>query len=218
MDALAAVVQLSHKYQIDHLLAQGLSLLMEQYTDDFEEWIKPDRTLPIAALDIHAIVAINIAHVTKTPSIMPLAFLAVSRTGADVLRGCLRDGQWAEGLCLPDVDRVINGRAAWAEASSKALARIFAPDVSMGCVDSRRCLKLLAAKASRLDLLMDRMWASASVLTWADEFGDSADVFTGSKLCDSCRDMIDARELEERKMLWNTLPAMFDLTLEGWSV
>ncbi len=94
---------------------------------------------------------------------------------------------------------------AWAAASSKALVRIFAPEPSMGCVDARRCLKLLASKASALDVHLDRMWASASVCTWADEF-EGADAYTGSKLCDSCRDMIDARELKERKALWNALP------------
>ncbi|OJT07015.1 hypothetical protein TRAPUB_2145 [Trametes pubescens] len=218
MDAVAAIVRLSHKYQIDHLLAQGLALLMEQYTDDFEAWKTPGRALPIAARDVDAITAINIAHLTNTPSLLPLAFLAVSRAGTNMLRGCVRDGRGIERLAFPDIERVLNGRVAWCESSSKAIARVFAPDnASAGCPERRRCMRILATKASDLDDVLERMYRSDVVYTWTDEF-DEEDEDTGHKLCDSCRDMIDARELEERKWLWDELPAMFNLTVEGWSV
>lgn len=217
MDAVAAIVRLSHKYQIDHLLAQGLALLMEQYTDDFETWNTPDRTLPIAARDVDAITAINIARLTNTPSLLPLACLAASRAGTGMLRGCVRDGRVVERLAFPDIERVLNGRAAWCEASSKAIARVFAPDdVSVGCPERRRCMRILASMAGALDVILDKMYRSMAVYAWASEF-DEEDEVTGCKLCDSCRDMVDARELEERKRLWNELPAMFNLAVEGWS-
>lgn len=217
MDAVAAIVRLSHKYQIDHLLAQGLALLMEQYTDYFETWNTADRALPIAARDVDAITAINIARLTNTPSLLPLACLTASRAGVGMLRGCVRDGRVVERLAFSDIERVLNGRAAWSEASSKAIARVFAPDdVSVGCLERRRCMRILASMAGALDSILDKMYKSTMVYVWASEF-DEEDEDTGCKLCDSCRDMVDARELEERKRLWNELPAMFNLTVEGWS-
>ncbi|KAI0351200.1 hypothetical protein OH77DRAFT_1462343 [Trametes cingulata] len=217
MDAVSAIVLLSHKYQMDQLLAQALSILMEHYTDDFNEWVKPKRKTSLAASSLDAISAINIARLTNTPSILPLAFLELSRAGASVLRGCLRDYSWMEGLTIEDIERVVDGRAAFLQASSKALARIFRPSVSVECLRSSQCLRVLASKASGLDDRLEMMYHTEMVCNWANEF-KGVDPETGLKLCDSCRGMIAERELEERKDLWNDLPDMFDLTLEGWSV
>ncbi|KAI0364033.1 hypothetical protein BV20DRAFT_57181 [Pilatotrama ljubarskyi] len=217
MDAVSAIVLLSHKYQMDQLLAQALSILMEHYTDDFNEWAKPKRKTPLGASALDAISAINIARLTNTPSILPLAFLELSRAGAGVLRGCLRDFSWTEGLTIEDVERVMDGRAAFLKASSKALARIFRPTVSFDCLRSSQCLRVLASKASGLDDQLEMMYQTDAICNWANEF-NGVDIETGLKLCDSCREMIAERELEERKDLWSDLPDFFDLTVEGWSV
>ena len=77
MDVVCSVVMLSHKYQINQLLSQALSHLTEYYTDKFDEWCKPNRITSLKPEPIDAISAINIAALTQTPSILPLAFLEV---------------------------------------------------------------------------------------------------------------------------------------------
>ncbi|KAI0334278.1 hypothetical protein GY45DRAFT_1243000 [Cubamyces sp. BRFM 1775] len=215
MDAVAGTVRLAHKYQMDQLLAQGLSILMDYYTDDFDLWIKPDRPVSMAATDLDAISAINIAHLTKTPTILPLAFLHASRVGSAALRGCIRDRVLTEGLSFEDLERVLNGRTIFLKASSKALARITAPQASDMCADTRRCTRILAAKACELDVALEDMYTSDKVLKWASEYS-KPDTSTGMRLCEKCREMIAERETDELKDLWNELPDYFDLIVEGW--
>ncbi|KAI0632657.1 hypothetical protein C8Q77DRAFT_1118845 [Trametes polyzona] len=219
MDAVAAVVRLSHKYQVDHLLAQGLSILKEQYTDDFTLWNKPGRTLPIAARNIDAISAINIAHLTNTPSILPLAYLAVSREGSAIVHGVVRDGKYIEGLCWPDIERVIDGRVAWLEAASKALARIFAPEVSDGCIGTGRCLRVLTSKARSLDHHLGGLFAGESYVlgSLASTVFAGMDMDTRAKLCSECMEMVVEREKEEIGDLWDSLPGIFDIDVQGWA-
>ncbi|KAI0776585.1 hypothetical protein BD413DRAFT_602160 [Trametes elegans] len=218
MDAVASVARLSHKYQIDQLFAQALALFMEQYTDNFDEWIKPNRPLPIAATDLDAISAINIARLTNTPSILPLAFLSVGRAGSAVLRGCLRDGACAEGLTFEDVARALDGRTAFLELSSKAVARIFVPEISGYCTEPRRCARILALKAGALEDSLGKVFDVGAACSFVDQF-EAPDPDTGLKLCEKCREMLKEREYGEQQDLWNELPQIFDVTVgEGWSV
>ncbi|KAH9886947.1 hypothetical protein C8Q73DRAFT_794978 [Cubamyces lactineus] len=215
MDAVAATVRLAHKYQMDQLLAQGLSILMEYYTDDFDAWIKSNRQVPMTATDLDAISAINIAHLTKTPSILPLAFLYASRAGSAVLRGCLRDNVLAERLTIEDTMRVLDGRIAYMEENSRALARIMSPQTSMSCTEGRRCLRFLAAKACELDEALQMTYASRKVLRWADEYAQTGSL-SEARLCDKCREMVAEREMDELRELWDDLPKFFGLQVAEW--
>ncbi|KAI0820488.1 hypothetical protein BC628DRAFT_1422823 [Trametes gibbosa] len=60
---------------IDHLLAEELAVLTEQYIDNFAEWLKSDRALPIAVGPVDAITAINLTRLTNTTTILPLALM-----------------------------------------------------------------------------------------------------------------------------------------------
>ncbi|KAI9061882.1 hypothetical protein FKP32DRAFT_1677810 [Trametes sanguinea] len=223
MDAVAAVVRLSHKYQMDQLLAQALSALMEFYTDDFHEWIKRDRKTTMTAMPIDAITAISLAHLTSTPSILPLAYFHASCAGSKVLRGCVRDGAWAEPLAYVDLIRVMDGRPSFVHAMNKMVCRIFRPETSTACLDSRRCLRVMTARACEmsdyLEMAYETMLAlNLSPCSFATVHGE-VEVTTGMRLCEKCRSMLKERELEEKKELWNDIPSIFDMEEpEGWQV
>ncbi|KAI0640936.1 hypothetical protein C8Q79DRAFT_920658 [Trametes meyenii] len=219
MDSVSAVARLSHKYQIDQLLAQALAILMEFYTDDFKEWIKPHRKTTLVANSLDAISAINIAHLTNTPSILPLAFLHATRSGSTIMRGCCRDGNLIEGLAYPDLERLFDGRVAFLEAVSRSVARIFSPQVDPACDESKRCLKVLLEKARLVDGCLETLYADPTrVRTWTDAFRLPGNL-TVNRLCEYCRDMVEDRERAERQSLWNGIPHMFGLEpVEGWTV
>ncbi|KAI0742413.1 hypothetical protein C8Q80DRAFT_1188200 [Daedaleopsis nitida] len=214
MDAVSAVILLAHKYQIDQLLAQSLSHLLEYYTDDFDEWIKPARNTCLRPTHIDAISAINLAHLTKTHSILPLALLDASMAGSLVLRGCMRGGCVAEGLAFPDLQCVIDGRAAVLEHCSRALARIFAPETAVTCTDSRRCTRSFAHKARVLEDMLEILYREGMARAWAEEFRN--DLGSGWLICEECRTMVKRKDLEERREFWDALPGLFKLEIEGW--
>ncbi|KAL7278469.1 hypothetical protein ACG7TL_007468 [Trametes sanguinea] len=223
MDAVAAVIRLAHKYQMDQLLAQALSALMEFYTDDFYEFVKQDRKVTMTAMPIDAITAISLARLTSTPSILPLAYLHASCAGSQVLHGCVRDGAWAEPLAYADLVRIIDGRPALTHAMDKMVCRIFKPETSDACSDSRRCLRIMTARTADLpeylDMAYGTMFAPGVTLGSFTHVHGGIELTTGMRLCERCRAMLKERELEEKKELWNDIPNIFNLEEpEGWQV
>ncbi|OJT07013.1 hypothetical protein TRAPUB_2143 [Trametes pubescens] len=241
MDVLAAVVRLSHKYQIEHLLAEGLSILTEYYTDDFELWIKKRRHTCLQASALDALTAIDLSHLTNTPSILPLAYLYASDAGFLAPKDGRVDVNLARALLdSGDYARLANGRTAFMQASSEALARIVAPNTD--CYDHEICGHNIACPAIRMDRLLQRLYSEPCQLhTWANEFkvagkrsevsdevsdedaDEDSDEFSGKiwgkdwSVCNDCRDMVIERELDEREDLWEMLPGMFSVQVDGWS-
>lgn len=214
MDVVAAIVRLSHKYQIESLLAEGLSILTEFYTANFEDWIKTDRPTRLQASTLDAVTAIDLGYLTNTPSILPLAYLYASdagflahgdgRVGADLARALLDRGDYA---------RLANGRLAFMKASSQALVRILMP--SQYCRDEELCGNNFCATACGLSDCLERLYAEpCRVHTWANEYKDSDG---DDAVCDECQQMIAARELGERQRIWQKLPDMFSVQVDGWS-
>ncbi|KAI0669060.1 hypothetical protein C8Q78DRAFT_978985 [Trametes maxima] len=219
MDSVSAVARLSHKYQIDQLLAQALAILTEFYTDNFNEWIKPYRETTLVANSLDAVSAINIAHLTNTPSILPLAFLHATRSGSSIMRGCCRDDSLIEGLAYPDLERLFDGRVMFLQTVSRSVARIFRPQVDPACKESKKCLKVLLEKARSVDECLEALYANPTrVRTWADAFRVPGHPMA-SRLCECCCDMVEDREQTERQNVWNDIPRMFGLEpVEGWAV
>ncbi|RDX48989.1 hypothetical protein OH76DRAFT_1404202 [Lentinus brumalis] len=219
MDAVCSVVGLAHKYQIEQLVTQGLTHLTEYYTDDFKQWCESSRSTSLEPKPIEALRAINIAHLTGTTSILPLAFLHASRAGSRVLLGCVREDGSREGVAIEDVQRILDGRVELIRSASTALARIFKPEVSEICTDSRRCLKVLAQKASRLDTVLEKLYDEGFATSWVHLVnlkGESGNPPTPWGLCQDCLEMVEERDLWERRSFWNDLPDVFRLKVDGW--
>lgn len=226
MDVVAAIVRLSHKYQIESLLAEGLSILTEFYTANFIDWIKTDRPTRLQASALDAITAIDLGHLTNTPSILPLAYLYASDAGFLAPRDGRVDTLLARAfLDRGDYARIASGRAAFIKASSQALVRIVRPVTN--CGDYEICGYNISVPASRLDVLFDRLYSQPCQLhTWADEFKESEqdpedyedeESYGGWSVCRYCRDMVIARELRERQRIWEMLPSIFSVQVDGWS-
>ena len=214
MDALSAVLRLAHKYQVDQLMAQAISHLTEYYTDDFRDWINLERTTCLEADYIDAITAINLAHLTNTPSILPLAYLDACEAGSALFDGCVRGGAYVEGLPIKDLRHIMDGKAAVLTHCSKAIARIFSPEPSETCTSNKACMRALVYKASELDEMLRLLTVEGMARCWANEF--RLDTGSGWTICEECRDMVQERDLEERRDFWKALPGMFNLHIEGW--
>ncbi|TBU36567.1 hypothetical protein BD309DRAFT_975541 [Dichomitus squalens] len=88
-----AIVCLGHKYQVDQLVAQGIAHPIECYTGDLDE----PRDAIAAAFDI--------AHLTNTRSVLPIAYLHTCSAGAR------RSGCCSERLGSPGPERVVDARS-----------------------------------------------------------------------------------------------------------
>ena len=219
MDALSSVLRLAHKYQIDQLVAQGLAHLMEYYTDDFAEWTKTDRRTCLDPAPLDAISVINIARLTNTPSVLPLAFLDVCTAGGAVLKGvfCGEPRCFVEGLPVPDLERVIDGRPAMMDYTSRALVRIFKPEPQgYGACSQSRCQRAFASKVEEMEDLLLLLYAEGMGRCWAEEFKN--DSGTGWAICERCREMVEKRDVKERKAFWKELPKFFKIEIAGWGV
>lgn len=221
MDSVAAIVRLSHKYQIDALLQQGLAHLRELYTDDFDEWIKPEgereRAISLRAKPVDAIVAVNIAHFTGATSLLPVAYLECCRAGSEILYGRPMDHGLAEYLTGADIARIMDGRVRLMQASVRGALRIFRAEESPRCVSISRCEAYLRSKMLALHEYAEGIASCGVNETWLQAFAPEEEYEGREVLCSQCWAMIKRRDLDARRAIWKKLPSLFGLNIEGWA-
>ncbi|EIW56955.1 uncharacterized protein TRAVEDRAFT_128205 [Trametes versicolor FP-101664 SS1] len=89
--AIFAIARLAHKYQADKLQCRALSCIQEYYTTRFDAWeskgLQGNVPFEKSSVPVYGIGAVNVARLTDTPSIRPLAFYDCCRLGGKVLEG-----------------------------------------------------------------------------------------------------------------------------------
>ncbi|RDX48936.1 hypothetical protein OH76DRAFT_1351381 [Lentinus brumalis] len=214
-DQVSAVIRLAHKYHVEDIERQALSALKAYYTDDFDEYDQRDDedidSLPVAFADTvpHAIAAINLARLTDTPTVLPLAFYRCSNLGSNVLDGYRRDDNSVEYLSPADLKRCMEGRNALGREALKVILRIFRDESCDGCRTPHQC------RAELRLMLVDNYECATdcNVLGSWNIFIHGA--VKDRKLCDDCKEALEARDYEERRGLWFRLPDIFDLNVKG---
>ena len=123
-----------------------------------------------------------------------------------------RDGT-VERLSDDDLKRCIDGRDKLARAAGAYILRVVQTNPSTGCLNPSECQNTLLEIHS--DAMDDPNICSAALFdTFLNEWFSTCGA--GGALCTLCMDTTVDRELLERRGMWNRLPAMFDLELEGW--
>ena len=90
-DELSAVIRLAHKYHVQQLLDQTLaSLHAYGFVSSFSAYARlpPDADLALDAS--HSIGIVNLARLTDTPALLPLALYRCAYLDGGVLDGCAR--------------------------------------------------------------------------------------------------------------------------------
>ncbi|PIL23581.1 hypothetical protein GSI_14894 [Ganoderma sinense ZZ0214-1] len=112
---LSALARLGHKYQIDLLERHAVDSLKAAFTNDFEQWEGRLRSPQVPSHSGYSrynpIDIINIARLTNTPSMLPLAFCLCAQNRDIIVDGQARGDGTHLFLSKTDAKRCIVGLA-----------------------------------------------------------------------------------------------------------
>ena len=220
-DELSSVIRLAHKYNVPQVLDQALASLRDLgFAASFAAHCShplPLGNSPLALDPSFSIAVVNLARLTNTPSLLPLALYHCAYLGSDVLDGWAREDGTLERLSDADLRRCVDGRAALAHEHAVFIFSVFHDTVcgaaagctrpglcSAGLRNGQRALVCLEGLAARYHML-HHSWVEA-VTTLGD----------GKNVCAGCaREMLERTRKEQRR-IFDKLPQIFGVEVEGW--
>ena len=125
IDFIAAIIRLDHKYELKGLYEQAIGYLTKFYTTSFEAWDDGSNALEWRPEPEDAIVAVNLARLTNTPSILPTALYVCVMIGPDVAMGVERADGTREHLSYEDLRLCLKLRDALVAESVLCASKLF---------------------------------------------------------------------------------------------
>ncbi|KAI1795319.1 hypothetical protein LXA43DRAFT_1178792 [Ganoderma leucocontextum] len=193
-DEVSAIIRLAHTVRLRNLLR------------------RPSPAPQLALEPVHNIGAVNLARLTDTPSILPLALYGCAYLDGALFDGWTREDGTIEHLSNADLRRCADARVALAHEHHSILSRLFDHAASAACTRPDRC----AAELRRLHRVAIRSDVRrTAIMDW------SAGVRILERhgvLCGPCSDELLERNDSERKKIFDKLPDIFGIAVEGWGV
>lgn len=209
---VSAIIRLAHKYNVPDILDQAITSLEDYSTADFKAWESGNNLKVIEATSQQAIGIINLARLVDRPTLLPTAFYTCALEGSGILDGYEHEDKSVEHLSHQDTKRCIDGRNKLVEEEFAIILEVFLPRPTEGCRASASC------RASLQRMLEDAIKAckksSACVLQGWDEL--ILEWTRGTPLCALCEKAVIEREYKARKRVWDALPTIFDIKVDGW--
>ncbi|KAL1938106.1 hypothetical protein VTO73DRAFT_11935 [Trametes versicolor] len=109
-DQVSSVIRIAHKYEISDVQRQALDVLKIWFPSDFDAFDAWRTSPPEGLKKTHAIAAVNIARLTNTPDILPLALYMCVTLRGYILNGWRRQDGTIEHLDSEDLRRCLNAR------------------------------------------------------------------------------------------------------------
>ncbi|KAM5539632.1 hypothetical protein V8D89_006741 [Ganoderma adspersum] len=209
---ISAIIRLAHKYNVWDILDQAIAALQDHFTTDFASWDSGTNQGVIKVRFQQSIGVINLARLLDRPTLLPSAFYKCALLGSAVLDGYRREDRSVEHLLLEDVKRCINGRNKLVQQAFTIVLEVF---MSRPCDECTSAAVCQTALQQLLEVAMvSCREASASVPQgWDDVIRKCAQE---SHLCAPCEKVVLEREYKVRKRVWNALPGIFDIKVDGW--
>ncbi|PCH44677.1 hypothetical protein WOLCODRAFT_123932 [Wolfiporia cocos MD-104 SS10] len=202
---LAVIIRLSNKYHIQDLQDNGVARLKAYYTDSFDDWNRNSLDDYFQYAPADAITAVNLARLTNTPTILPIAlYICCTLQSSVLVNGLPVEGKEPERLSTEDLARCIDGRAKLSGQYIRMSHYIFSTSVAQHDGKCKTAIRAMCKASEKID--------SPAVLRAYDVAGEAQT----RSLCLSCRRQLEEREARERRQVWNTLPAYLDLDIPGW--
>ena len=160
----------------------------------------------------------NLARLTGTASLLPVALMACCKLGAELGDGFAREDGTRETLAYADVVRCFVGKARLTEACFVAVHRVFRDAVASGCKHPSACkgvLQRLLQQVVENEELMEDIRA----LHFDDAKTGYVDAVDASRaLCARCYEMVGeaGRQDEQRREIFRRLPEMMGVEVENW--
>ena len=124
---ISAIIRLDHKYELKGLHDRAMSYLTTYYTSNFDAWVDGRNAAQWQPDPVHAIGAINLARLTNTTSILPLAFYICATLGSDLARGFTHSDGSVERLTHEDMCLCLEMKARLAAENAHTAFLLFRP-------------------------------------------------------------------------------------------
>ncbi|KAH9856089.1 hypothetical protein C2E23DRAFT_722316 [Lenzites betulinus] len=220
---LAAVIRLSNKYGFIELERHGLECLESYYTSDFYAWNaanRDDSSLRFDHDQLSPIEVIDIARLTGTPSLLPVAFyrcVTEPDLMKEAIRGHIREDGTLIQLNSEDIIRCFEGQRRLVELALEAFCHITSKDFIDDCPDMNqtRCERTLDQLRANMESDMqcgEVFLALSSVYSWYHT--PRLEIARG-RLCKYCLQMAERRDAQERERIWHQLYDVFNLRLSA---
>ncbi|KAI0706733.1 hypothetical protein C8T65DRAFT_225727 [Cerioporus squamosus] len=200
---LSSLIRMGHKYQLEYTVEAALEYLQPYYPSRLTEWEAMRAGPPnFSALDHIGVV--NIARLTDTPDLLPVAFLHCCALDPKVLREGFKreDGTW-EKLSPEDLATVLIARAELIKAD--ALDCLYILRIGQNCEDPDGCSETLMTVLS--EHIGAQEWKESFEAGWRQSWKaylEGIDMVP----CEGCTDEIEEREQEKVEELWNNWPTI----------
>ena len=206
---LFAVVRLAHKYNIEEMLGQALHILKLFYTTSFRQYERESYSHVnfVRPKLVHHIGAVNLARLTNTPSMLPLALYHCCGLSGSVIDGWKRGSGETEYLSMQDIKALIDGRDDLSGRGFAMLLNILDPYPAQGCTQPSLCGISLASLVRSVE--RDSVGDYAMLDGWATEIKRLAREL---EICRRCRNAVLKRDVAERREVWEQLPSIFGLS------
>ncbi|EJF60263.1 hypothetical protein DICSQDRAFT_171233 [Dichomitus squalens LYAD-421 SS1] len=222
--AVFSWIRLGHKYQFEQLVEEGLRHLRLAYPNQLTSDSTPvRRERPADLINQAAIVAVNLARLTESDDLLPLALLECCKLGETITQGYEREDGTKEYLSPEDLGRCFAAKAKLALRNAEAVLQV-QEAASPGnlervfkdhrCNGREECASLLAlwrrlfCAGAVGDIEVDRLLME-----------DGNELFRSRSLCSGCLRCVDYLLMQQRTKFWNALPEIFNISVpEGWKV
>lgn len=191
---------------------QAVAALRVSYPPDFQAWEKRDSLRVIGTTSVSsAIEVMALARLVDEPKMLPSVFYTCSLAGGLIVDGWRREDGTLQTLDNGDLKRLINSFGALRQRAALMLSRIFDVDPTYG-FQSAHCHVALTraylqeAKICKpLNFKLLHSWKGA-ISQWAAKYS----------ICETCANTLEERSTAERRALWDVLPNLFGLKVDGW--
>ncbi|KAI1795289.1 hypothetical protein LXA43DRAFT_37169 [Ganoderma leucocontextum] len=209
-DEVFAVVRLAHKYGIQSVQDHAIRALQEyHFPSEINNFFGPPKK-HIFVKSIHCIGAVNLARLTDTPLMLPTALYGCSYVSGRLLSGWTREDGTIEHLSTDDLKRCFDARIALGQEQALLPARLFSAVPPERCTSHRRCAPYIAKLVANV--------AVVEALVKKDALCDLSSVISQlNGMCGGCTQVLLERHRVERKRIWDTLPQIFGIVIEGWA-
>ncbi|KAI0831751.1 hypothetical protein BC628DRAFT_1349625 [Trametes gibbosa] len=216
---LAALVRMSHKYHVEDLHSRAMHHLKLYFTNDLSVWDAAgvDGNAFVHVTPPDAITAISLARLTHAESVLPTALYLCCQLDGELSAGVERPDGSTERLDGKDLELVLRGRTELVRASTRGACTICKPTPSGQCT-SKACERALR---EILGMMLDGLQKDpigdiagyAALDTWEHWIEDVVELWP---LCEACRAMLHARDLDVRRDVWKRLPQYMGIAVADW--
>ncbi|KZT69644.1 hypothetical protein DAEQUDRAFT_246684 [Daedalea quercina L-15889] len=212
-----ALIRLGRKYQIDGLYNDALDVLKTFLSAQYGSWYEKLPYLEWGRYALDPIAAVNLARLTDTLSILPVAmYLCCQLRTEDLLRGTTYSDGTSQQLSLDDLRRCVDARVFLTREKDAAFERIFDLSASDSCSDSNSCRERLEYRMAIYKKQVTDVTAGWNIsgpwlpYVWLKNCSSERG-YGEPPLCSHCMALLESQHRDVCTKMWGDLPRYFDL-------